>query len=118
MHDDVLIPLASFAMVLGIVGFVQTAKTVRYYLEWRLRMAERQSGLGDRTLLAAIQEVQAEIAALKRHESDAVLTFDSTLQNLDARLKHLERRSLAEGSAERGSLTTGPGAAEEVVPRR
>jgi hypothetical protein len=118
MHNEVLIPLAPFAMVLGIVGFVQAARTVRYYLEWRLRMSERPSGLGDRSLLTAIQELRAEIAALKRHESDAVLTFDSTLQNLDARLKHLERRSLAEGNAEPVSLTAAQGATEEMARSR
>jgi hypothetical protein len=109
MNGEVLIPLASFAMVVGIVGFVQAARTIRYYLDWRLRMAERQSGLGDRSLIGAIQELRAEIAALKRHESDAVLTFDSTLQNLDARLMHLERRSLDDGSTERVSLSPAPG---------
>jgi hypothetical protein len=118
MHGDELILLASFVMVLGIVGFVQAAKTVRYYLDWRLRMAERQSGIGDRSVLAAVQELRAEIAALKRHESDAVLSFDSTLQTLDSRLKHVERRSLAEGSAEQVSLTAAAGAAEETVRSR
>src|SRR5437899_3096185 len=103
MDSWVLIPLAPFVMILGIVGFVQTAKTVRYYLDWRLRMAERQSGSGD----PAVQALRAEIAALKQHESDAVLSFDSTLQTLDARLKHLERRSLGEGAAERVPLAAG-----------
>jgi hypothetical protein len=112
MESWVLIPLAPFAMILGIVGFVQTARTVRYYLDWRLQMAERQSGPGDRSVLAAVQELRAEIAALKRHESDAVLSFDSTLQTLDARLKHLERRSLAQDPAERAPLTASTGAAE------
>jgi len=104
MHDDILVPIASFMMVVGIVGCVQAGKTIRYYLDWRLRIADRQSGIGDRTVLSAIQELRAEIAALKRHESDAVLSFDSTLQTLDARLKHLERRSLPGGAVEEATL--------------
>jgi hypothetical protein len=101
MNEDVLIPLAAFAMSLGIVGVVQVRKVICHYLDWRLRMADRQSGLGDGSVLQAIQELRAEIAALKQHESEAVLSFDSTLQTLNARLQHLERRSLTEGSEEK-----------------
>jgi hypothetical protein len=98
MNEDILIPLAGMAMVLGIVGFVQIRKTICYYLDWRLRMAERLSGIGDCSLLPAIQELRAEIAALKGPETDAVLSFDSTLQTMNTRLQHLERRALEEGS--------------------
>jgi hypothetical protein len=100
MNEDILIPLASFAMVVGIVGLVQAGKTVRHYLDWRLRMVDRQSGVGDGSVLRAIQELRAEIAALKQHESEAVLSFDSTLQTMNARLQHLERRALAGGNEE------------------
>src|SRR5260370_1287075 len=95
------IALAPFVMVLGIVGVVQGSKALRYYLDWRMQMAERQFGTGDRSVLGAIQELRAEIAAIKQHETEAVLSFDSTLQTLDARVKHLERQALSEGAAER-----------------
>src|SRR5438270_123879 len=95
------IPLGAFAMVLGIVGFDTLGKTIRHYLDWRLRMAERQSGITDGTVLQAIQGLRAEIAALKQHEAEAVLSFDSTLQTLDARVKHLERQALTAGAAPR-----------------
>jgi hypothetical protein len=95
------IPLGAFAMVLGIVGFDTLGKTIRHYLDWRLRMAERQSGMGDQNVQRAIQEMRAEIAALKQHEAEAVLSFDSTLQTLDARVKHLERQALTAGGAQR-----------------
>jgi hypothetical protein len=71
-----------------------------------MRMLGGQSG-GDRSVLGAIQELRAEIAALKKHETEAVLSFDSTLQTLDARVKHLERQALAEGGGERISLAAG-----------
>ena len=96
-----LIPLGAFAMVLGIVAFDTIGKTVRHYMDWRLRMAERQSGVADGNLLHAIQELRAEITALKQHETEAVLSFDSTLQTLDARVKHLERGALGERAGER-----------------
>jgi len=95
------IGFAPFLMVLGIVAVKQVSNTVHYYLDWRMRMAERQSGVGDRSALPVIQELRAEIAALKQHEAEAVLSFDSTLQTLEARVKHLERRSLDEGAPER-----------------
>jgi hypothetical protein len=94
MQEDILIPLAAFTMIVAWVGFVQIGSTIRHYLDWRLRMAERQVGSSEAGVLPAIQELRAEIAALKRNESDAVLSFDSTLQRLESRLAHLERRSL------------------------
>jgi hypothetical protein len=93
-----LIPIAPFLIVLGIVGFKQMSRSFQAYLDWRLRMAEHQSGAGDRSFaqaIQAIQEMRAEIAALKHHEAEAVLSFDSTLQTLEARVKHLERHALA-----------------------
>src|SRR5438477_12059811 len=104
MDPDLLIPLAGIVMVIAIVTSAQIGKTVRYYLDWRLRMAERQSGITDGTVLQAIQGLRAEIAALKQHEAEAVLSFDSTLQTLDARVKHLERRALGEGAVERAPV--------------
>jgi hypothetical protein len=91
---------APFITAVLIVGFVQAGKTVRYYLDWRMKMAERQT-VGSPSVLGAIQELRAEIAALRKHEADAVLSFDTTLQTMEARLKHLEGRALGEGTAER-----------------
>src|SRR3989442_1285483 len=106
MGPDVLVPLAGIGMVVAIVACKQVANTVRYYLDWRMHMLDRQGG-GDRSVLGAIQELRAEIAALKQHETEAVLSFDSTLQTLDARVKHLERQSLGEGTGERIPLAAG-----------
>ena len=106
MGPDALVPLAGIGMIVAIVALKQMANTVRYYLDWRMRMLDQQGG-GDRSVLGAIQELRAEIAALKQHETEAVLSFDSTLQSLDARLKHLERQSLGEGTGERIPLTAG-----------
>lgn len=119
MQEDILIPLGLFAMIVAWVGFVQIGSTIRHYLDWRLRMAERQVGGGEGGVLRAIQELRAEIAALKREESEAVLSFDSTLQTMDARLKNLERRSLGGGSGERVPVTPSAGEpAQEVTAGR
>ena len=74
------------ALVIAIVGIVQAGRTIRYYLDWRMRLAERQLGGKDPSLVKAIQELQAEIAALRHHEAEAVLSFDLTLHALDARM--------------------------------
>src|SRR5207253_10421842 len=103
-------------MIVAIVALKQMANTVRYYLDWRMRMLDRQGG-GDRSVLGAIQELRAEIAALKQHETEAVLSFDSTLQTLDARVKHLERQSLGDSAGERtplGAATARPPADARV----
>jgi hypothetical protein len=96
-------------MVLGIVFLGTTTGTIHKYLDHRLRMAERQSRAGDRTVLQAIEELRAEMAALRRHETDAILSFDSTLQTLDARLKNVERQALGTGVAERSPLPAAAG---------
>jgi hypothetical protein len=91
-------------MVLGIVFLGTATGTLHKYMDVRLRLAERQSRGGDRSVLQAIEELRAEIAALRQHESDAILSFDSTLHTLDARLKNVERQALGEGAAPSASL--------------
>jgi hypothetical protein len=110
-----LIPIAPFLMVLGIVGFKQMSRSFQAYLDWRLRMAEHQSGAGDRNVAQTIQELRAEIAALKHHEAEAVLSFDSTLQTLQARVTHLERHALAASPGDRPPV--GVSAPVEEAPR-
>jgi hypothetical protein len=110
-----LIPIAPFLMVLGIVGFKQMSRSFQAYLDWRLRMAEHQSGAVDRNLAQTIHELRAEIAALKQHETEAVLSFDSTLHTLEARVKHLERQALAAGPGERPPV--GASVPAEDAPR-
>jgi hypothetical protein len=102
-----------FSMVVVIVALSLAAGTVHKYMDMRARM-----GGGDRNALRAIEELRAEFKALKQHESEAILTFDSTLQNLDTRLKHLEQRMLTEGGAARSSLGAGPEAIQTEEPAR
>lgn len=85
-------------MILGCVFLGTATSTLFKFMDYRVQMAERRGRRGDPEVLQAVQELRAEIAALKRQESEAVLSFDSTLQTLDARLKHLERRGLQEGA--------------------
>jgi hypothetical protein len=59
----------------------------------------KRGGAVDPSLQATLQTVREEMAQLRRSSSDVVLTFDATLQRLDARLQHLEQRSLASGTA-------------------
>jgi hypothetical protein len=108
-----------------IIVFLSMIKgTVHKYLDYRMRIADRQVSSGDRGVMRAIEEIRAEVAALKRHETDTILSFDSTLQTLDARVKHLERGALGDGAAERASanvgqtrhLETGAGEASAAAP--
>src|SRR5438046_3036982 len=101
-------------MVVMIVFISMANGTIRKYLEYRVRMAEARGTGGDRNLVRAIQELRAEIAALKQHEAEAVLSFDSTLQTLDARVKHLEHYTLGDGAGDRAALAArGPRPVEE-----
>ena len=94
-----------FSMVVAIVFMSLVAGTVGKYLDARAQVARSHGG--DRTALKAGEELRAEIAGLKQREAEANLTFDTTLQNLDARLKHLEQGALTTGSAARPSLSGG-----------
>ncbi len=93
-----------FEMVVAIVFLGTATGTIHKYLETRVSLARSRGGPADKSVLNAIQELRAEIAALKQHETEAVLSFDSTLQAMQARLNHLERRSVAEGTGERMNL--------------
>jgi hypothetical protein len=103
-----------FSMVVMIVFLSVLAGMGHKYLDTRVSIARAQGGTGDKNVLRAVEELRAEIAALRRHESDAVLSFDSTLQTLDARVKHLEQRALGEGTAARAvPAPSTPAAVEE-----
>ena len=103
-----------FSMVVAIVALSLAAGTLHKYMELRARTG----GGGDRNVLRAIEELRAEFNALRQHESEAILTFDSTLQNLDTRLKHLEQRALTEGGASRSSISAGSAAVPAEEPAR
>ena len=103
-----------FLMVVMIVFISVTAGTIHKYLDHRVRMAEARGTGGDRNLVRAIQELREEVAALRKQETEAVLSFDSTLQNLGARMQHLEHYTLGDGAADRAALAArGSRAVEE-----
>lgn len=113
----IVVPLAGMILALAIVGIVHTGKTIRYYLDWRMRMVDRQASRADGSVASALQDLRTEIAALRKHEGEAILSFDSTLQTLNARLKHVERQALGQGAAERTPLAvTAPPAVHEAAP--
>jgi hypothetical protein len=99
-----LIPFAPFAMVVAIVGLKTLGRVAHHYLDWRLEMTRRLGGADEAHLVATIQALRAEVAALKHHEAETILTFDSTLQRLDDRLKHLETRALGGANTARAPL--------------
>src|SRR5437899_10381844 len=101
MEVAVLFALAPFLMVVTIVGLVQAGRTARHYMDWRMRLAERQLERGSPSMRAAFEELRAELAALKQRETEAGFSFDSSLERLEARRKHPEKRALPDGAAQR-----------------
>jgi hypothetical protein len=93
-----------FLMIMIIVFISVSAGTIQKYLDHRVRMAEARGTGGDRNLVRAIQELREEIAALRKQETEAVLSFDTTLNNLDARMRHLEHYTLGDGAVDRAAL--------------
>ena len=93
-----------FLMVVMIVFICVANGTIRRFLDYRVRMAESRGTGGDRNLVRAIQDLREEIAALRKQETEAVLSFDSTLQNLGARMQHLEHYTLGDGAMDRAAL--------------
>jgi hypothetical protein len=88
-------------VIVAVCGIAATASTLCVYLVMRADVLKRRGGGTDGGTQRAIEALRAEIAALRQHETEAVLSFDSTLQMVDARLKHLEQQLLAPASAER-----------------
>jgi hypothetical protein len=96
-----------FTMVVAIVFMSLVAGMVGKYLDARAQIVRTHGGDRDRTVSKAVEELRAEIAGMKQREAEAILTFDTTLQNLDTRLKHLEQGALTSGNAARSSLAGG-----------
>jgi hypothetical protein len=107
MEAAILFLLAPFVMAVAIVGLVQAGRTVRHYVDWRMRLAERQLERGSPSMRAAIEELRAEIASLKQRETEAVFSFDSSLERLEGRMNRLEQRAMPDGVGERSPLGAG-----------
>jgi hypothetical protein len=105
-------------VIVAVFGIAATAGTACCYLVMRADVLKRHGTGADRGTQQAIEALRAEIAALRRQESEAVLSFDSTLQTLDARLKHLEQRVLPAEAAERAALSARTPADEGSVKVR
>src|SRR5262249_17006255 len=75
------------------IGAVQT------YLDKKLKIEELRAQNNEAALQEALRHAQAEMAQLRQSTSDVILSFDSTLQRLDERVKHLERAALSPGLA-------------------
>jgi hypothetical protein len=110
-------------MIVAVIGIAATAGTICCYLVMRADVAKRGVSDGGSGVQRALEELRAEIAALRRQEAEAVLSFDSTLQTLDARVKHLEQGALGRGTAPSTPLVAGSaravtGAAPEIVETR
>jgi hypothetical protein len=99
-------------VLVAIAGMGATATTLIVYLVMRAEVAKRQVHGVPAGVQQAIEALRAEIAALKQHETEAVLSFDTTLQRLDARVQHLEQRALSHHEPEPASLGAGHGREE------
>ena len=102
-------------MIVFIVFLGTTTGTIHKYLDTRAAIAAANRK-NDKATASAVDELRAEIAVLRKHETDAILSFDSTLHTLDARIKHLERVALGEGSAAGRALGAPDVAAARSVP--
>jgi hypothetical protein len=65
-------------------------------------------------LQAMLQQMNEEMARLRQSSTDVVLSYEGTLQRLEARLEHLERKAL-DGAAASGAVA--PGAYATPAPR-
>jgi hypothetical protein len=110
-------------VIVAVMGIAATAGTLCCYLVMRADVAKRHGSDPSQGVQRALDELRSEIAALRRQEAEAVLSFDSTLQTLDARVKHLEQQALGPGTAASTPLDARParavtGAAPEIVETR
>lgn len=60
--------------------------------------ARTNRGQVDAMVQEALRQVLEELARLHQKTNDAVLSFDATLQRMEARLQHVEQRGLGAGS--------------------
>jgi hypothetical protein len=85
-------------VIVAVMGIAATAGTLCCYLVMRADVAKRGVSDVGSGVQRALEELRTEIASLRRQEAEAVLSFDSTLQTLHARVKHLEQQALPPGA--------------------
>ena len=107
MELGILFVLAPFVLVIAIVALVQAGRTARHWMDWRMRVTEQRLERGSPTVRAAIEELRGELAALKQRETDAIFTFDASLERMESRMQRLEQRVLAASGSQPTSLGAG-----------
>jgi hypothetical protein len=104
-----------FEMITAIVGtgscmilLIVAMETVK-----KIVIARMHAVGGDSTSWEALNQLQEEVRQLRQATQDGVLSFDSTLQRIEARLQHLEQRALGTGAAPpvRGIVVPAPNTA-------
>jgi hypothetical protein len=108
-------PFEMVVIVVGIAcGTAVVGQVVDAFKAYLVTRAKR--GSLDPAVHETLKAVRDEIAQLKHSSNDVVLTFDATLQRLDARLQHLEQQALASGRPAATLPSTAPArAAEEQI---
>jgi hypothetical protein len=80
-------------MIIAIVFITAVSNVIRHVV----RPSSGRPGVSEARLQEALQQAREETAKLRRENQELILSFDSSLQRLDARLQHLERQALATG---------------------
>ena len=90
-----------FEMITAIVGtgscmilLIVAMETVK-----KIVIARMHAVGGDSTSREALNQLREEVRQLRQATQDGVLSFDSTLQRMEARLQHVEQRTLGAGAA-------------------
>lgn len=87
---EMVIMIVAIGCATAVVG--QVIDAAKAYLVLRAKR-----GSIDPELQQTLRAVREEMAQLRQSSHDVVLTFDATLQRLDARLRHVEQQGLATG---------------------
>jgi hypothetical protein len=94
--EEMVVALVAIGCGTAIVGHVVAAiKAVA--IAWAQGRSGTLPAHGSRQ--AALQQKNDEMARLLQSSTDVVLTFEATLQRLEARLERLERNALSDGAA-------------------
>lgn len=90
-----------FEMIVAIVLITTVGSAVEQHLK-----NQRRSRSGDTGVEEALRRIRDEMAEVRRSTTDVVLSFESTLQRLEARVQHLERTALG-GAAGQSAISAG-----------
>lgn len=91
---------------------------VKRFLDQKVKIEELKASRSEAALQDRLRPVREEMAQLRQETNDLILSFDTTLQRLEARVQELERKAALASGEQTASLPRGTTTQEAIPPEQ